>query len=463
MTRLWQHGVAELSRLLARRAVSPRELLESALARIELLDPALNAVIAIDRDAAAAAAERAEARWRAGTPRSPVDGIPFTVKDNLLAADLPAVWGSRLFRTYVPEHDELPVGRLREAGAIVIGKTNVPELTLQGFTDNEVFGATRNPWDPHLTPGGSSGGAAASVAAGITSFAIGTDGGGSIRRPAGYTGLVGLKPSTGAVARGGGFPHILFDCEVVGPLTRTVEDAALVFRVLAGPDRRDRLSLFERPPPRVGPKRILYVPCFGDRPCDPAIRARVDEAARLLSELGHAVETAADLPFALEPLDGIWATLTRVGAALVVARHGEGAWPDIARMAREGAAIGATVYLEAIERLRRFRAEAAALFERIDVVLTPSSAAMPWPIGRAFPPEIDGREAGPRGHAIYTGWVNLCGHPAIGLPAEPHPNGLPIGYQLVGDFGADEALLAVAAQIEAARPWTDRWPALALD
>ncbi|MBX6370529.1 MAG: amidase, partial [Rhodospirillales bacterium] len=182
MTALWQHGVAALSRLLARGEVSPVELLEVALARIEKLNPALNAVVAID-EGASAEAERSAARWRAGTPLSPIDGIPFTVKDNLLAAGLPAVWGSNLYRTYVPDRDELPVARLRAAGAVVVGKTNVPELTLQGYTSNAVFGATRNPWDPRLTPGGSSGGAAASVAAGMTSFALGTDGGGSIRRP----------------------------------------------------------------------------------------------------------------------------------------------------------------------------------------------------------------------------------------------------------------------------------------
>jgi aspartyl-tRNA(Asn)/glutamyl-tRNA(Gln) amidotransferase subunit A len=461
MSALWQLGAAEFSRLLQRRQVSPIELLDVALDRIERLDPRLNAVIARN-PAARAEAERSTARWQAGAPLSALDGVPFTVKDNLLAAGMPAIWGSGLFRTHVAEHDELPVARLRAAGAVAVGKTNVPELTLQGYTDNLVFGPTRNPWDLSLTPGGSSGGAVASVAVGMTSFAIGTDGGGSIRRPAGYAGLVGLKPSTGAVARGGGFPHILYDCEVVGPLTRTVEDAALVFRVLAGADPRDRLSLFARTAPFVGPRRILYVPRFGDRPCDPVIVERVDRIARRLEELGHYVETAP-VPFALEPLDEAWGIVSRVGARFIVERYGDDVGPAIGEMAREGARISAAAYLAMLERLRLFRAETAALFETSDIVLTPSSAAMPWPAEETFPPMIGGREVGPRGHAIYTAWVNLCGHPAICLPADPHPSGLPIGYQLVGAFGADEALLALAAQIEAAQPWADRWPALSFE
>ncbi len=183
----------QLSAAFARGDTDPVAVLRAVKRRIEALNPDLNAIVTpnpqADEDAAASAR-----RWAAGAPLSPLDGVPLTVKDNLLVRELPASWGSRLFRDFVPGHDELPVARLRAAGLVILGKTNVPEFTLEGYTDNPLFGVTRNPWNRELTPGGSSGGAVAAVAAGFGPLAIGTDGGGSIRRPASHTGLVGLKP-----------------------------------------------------------------------------------------------------------------------------------------------------------------------------------------------------------------------------------------------------------------------------
>ena len=173
------------------------------------------------RGIAAAASEK---RWLERAPIGPLDGVPLTVKDNILVRGLRATWGSKLYANYVPETDELPIARLRDAGAIILGKTNCPEFTLQGYTDNLLFGPTRNPWNLELTPGGSSGGAVAAVSAGIGPMAIGTDGGGSIRRPASHTGLVGLKPSRGRVPRCDGFPAILLHLETLGPMTRKVAD-----------------------------------------------------------------------------------------------------------------------------------------------------------------------------------------------------------------------------------------------
>ena len=178
---------------------SPIDMIEAVLARTARLNPVLNAIVTLDAAGARAAAEQSAARWRRGEPRSALDGVPMTVKDNLIAAGLRSTWGSRVCAGYVPDHDELPVARLRAAGLVIVGKTNVPEFTLQGYTDNLLFGPTCNPWNPQLTPGGSSGGAVASVAARIVPIAIGTDGGGSIRRPASHTGLVGLKPTVGRI------------------------------------------------------------------------------------------------------------------------------------------------------------------------------------------------------------------------------------------------------------------------
>lgn len=464
MTSAWQLGVEELGHAFRRGAAEPATHLAMLAARIDALNPRINAIIARDptaQDAAAASARR----FARGQPLGPLDGIPFVVKDNILAKGMPCVWGSRVYRDYTPDEDELPVARLRAAGAIVVGKTNVPELTFEGITWNPVFGATRNPWDLALTPGGSSGGSVASVAAGLVPFALGTDGGGSIRRPASHAGVVGLKPSIGAVARVNSLPMMLLDLEVIGPIARTVKDTALVYEAISGPDERDRRSLFMPRATRAlnSAPRVLYVPRFGESPLDPQVRASVDDAAAILQALGCQVETGA-LPLDLGPLEEFWPAFGAVGVAFVMAMHpGKESLlgPRFQKMLEDGRKIPASRYLAGVEIFERMRREAAALFARYDFVVTPSAAALPWAAETPFPETIDGRVVGPRGHAIYTAWVNACGIPAVNLPCAPSREGLPIGMQLVAGFGEDESLLALAARFEARAPWRDRWPAIA--
>lgn len=462
-TTLWRLGIVELGAALARRDMSPVELLDTTLARIERINPRLNAIISQDPDPRAAAKE-SEKRLARGEARGPLEGIPLTVKDNILVRGLPATWGSKLFRDFVPDRDELPVARLREAGAIILGKTNVPEFTLEGYTNNPLFGVTRNPWNTDLTPGGSSGGAVASVAAGLTPVAIGTDGGGSIRRPASHTGLVGLKPSTGLVARDHGFPQILLDFEVVGPIARSVADASLLLEVMSGPDRRDRKSLLVAVSTSTpNPLRVLYVPRIGDNPVDPEIADSCAEAARALEILGCRVEEGP-LPFDVEPLNAIWPLFGQVGVAHLLEGNPNGeklVGETLVKMAAEGRRIPAHCYLAAIEQVNQFRRTVRDVFAHWDVIMTPSAAALPWPAAQPYPTEIDGKPVGPRGHAVFTGWVNACGHPGLNLPAAPSATGLPIGFQLVGDFGADRLLLDLASRYETAQPWSDRWPAAA--
>jgi aspartyl-tRNA(Asn)/glutamyl-tRNA(Gln) amidotransferase subunit A len=467
MSGTWRLTATGLAAAFARGATTPSAHLEQLLARIAELNPKLNAIIALDPRAREAAGE-STARIAANCARSPLEGLPVTVKDSILAAGLPCTWGSRLFAHYVPGSDELPVARLRAAGAVILGKTNVPEFTLEGYTWNPLFGATRNPWNPMLTPGGSSGGAVAAVAAGLAPLALGTDGGGSIRRPASHTGLVGLKPSIGRVARGPSLPQILLDMEVIGPIARTVEDAALLYRAIAGSDARDRRSLLAADPAggvANAPLSILYVPRFGDAALDPEIAASVDQAARALGALGHRVEQQAALPFELAPIVEFWPILGQVGVAHVLEQH-PGKESLIGERFRavleEGRNVSATRYLAGIEAVNAFRRTVTEAFEHFDLIMTPSAAALPWPAEQAYPDMIDGRSVGPRGHAVYTGWVNACGHPAIALPCAPSRSGLPIGFQLVGRFGADEMLLELARQYEAANPWRERWPELAL-
>ncbi len=463
---LWRLGASELARYFARGAVTPAEYLDTLLTRIERINSRINALIALDPRAHADAEESA-ARLREGRARGPLEGIPVAVKDNILVKGMPTTWGSRAFRDFVSEEDELPVRRLREGGAIILGKTNVPEFTLEGYTGNPLFGTTRNPWNIALTPGGSSGGAVAGVAAGLFPLALGTDGGGSIRRPASHTGLVGFKPSIGAIARYPTLPQILLDFEVIGPIARTVADAALLYNAIAGPDSRDRLSLAANAAPvsldRTSPQRILFVPRFDEHPLDPDIETSVTRAAQQLAVLGHHLETGA-LPFDLTAITEFWPLLGQVGLAYLFTRN-----PEVERMAAEkfvasaksGRSVSASRYLQGIETVRAFRREVTEAFTRFDLIMTPSAAALPWPADEEFPPMIAGRDVGPRGHAVYTGWVNACGHPAINLPSAPSAGGLPIGFQLVGRYGADDVLFRIAAQFEAAQPFADRWPALA--
>lgn len=447
----------------ARGALSPVEALEAILARIARLNPRLNAIIALDEAGARAAARASEARWRAGTPLSPLDGVPLTVKDNITVAGLPCAWGSPIFRDYVPERDELPVARARAAGMVVLGKTNVPEFTLQGYTDNTVHGVTRNPWNLALTPGGSSGGAVAAVAAGLGPLALGTDGGGSIRRPASHAGLVGLKPSIGRVPRCDGLPSILLDLEQIGPIARTTADLVAFLTLLAPPDARDPACRAMPPfavPPRAPRQRILFIPRLGGNPVDPEIATHTAIAAAQLAGLGHRVEEG-EAPFTLDELNALFGPVGQAGLAwLLAARGGEPEAPMLREMAAAGRALTPQAVFGAVDGIAAFRRRMAAFFGAWDLILTPAAAALPWPAGQVSPPRIDGQPVGPRGHAIFTNFANLAGLPGIALPCQPAAAGLPIGFQLVGASGADGLLCALAAEWEAARPWADRWPAL---
>lgn len=468
MTELWRLSAAELAAEYRKLRVSPVDAVEECLERCARFNPVLNAIVTLDTGGARAAAAASAARWRSGAPLSVVDGVPVTIKDNMLVAGLRATWGSRLYADYVPEGDELAVARLRAAGVVIIGKSNAPEFTLQGYTDNEMFGPTRNPWDLRLTPGGSSGGAVAGVAAGLTPLAIGTDGGGSIRRPAAHCGLVGLKPSTGRIARADGFPVILHDLEVIGAVARTTADVALAMQVMAGPDPRDRASLaFGAFEPNVSadppPQRLLFVPRFGAAPVDPEVRDSVEEAAERLEGLGHAVEIG-EAPFDVAALDRIWPVISQAGLAWLLRdkpywRGRVGA--ALAAMAGAGQGLLASDYVEALDVLRGLYAALAQAFGRVDAILTPTAAALSWPARESHPTTIDGVAVGGRGHAVFTAFANASGCPGISVPCRPSRAGLPIGFQLIGRYGEDDLLLALAAQYERAYPWSHLWPAMA--
>ena len=448
----WTLPAAELARRYRSGALDPVATFDSISARIEAANPALNALVTPDPTAPEQAYASAR-RFAHGAPLGPLDGVPVAVKDNLVTAGLRTTWGTRGLARFVPTRDELPVARLRAAGAVIVGKTNVPEFTLEGYTDNPVFGVTRNPWEVRLTPGGSSGGSAAGCAAGLFPLALCTDGGGSIRRPAAYTGLAGFKPSIGAVPRDGGLPSLLLDFEVVGPMARNVEDATLLFGALRGPDVRDRGSFIAIPRMALArPATILAVATFADAPVDREIATSFEAGVRTLARLGHRVETGV-LPLSLDAVNAFWPIVGQVGLARAFDADPAlraGASAKYVEMAEQGARASAAQFLAGLETVAAFRRDAAALFGRVDFVVTPTTASLPWPAPEPFPAVIDGRSVGPRGHAMFTGWVNVCGHPAISVPSPPSRDGLPIGLQIVGAFGADDAVLALARDYERA-------------
>lgn len=458
---LWQLGAADLSAAYREGQTDPLEVISELAQRIDALNPLLNAYVALAPDLEVQAQASAR-RHRENRALSPLDGVPVAIKDNLHVAGMPTAWGGHTFGVN-PEEDELPVARLRAAGAILIGKTNTPEFAVEGYTANARFGVTRNPWNPELTPGGSSGGTVSAVAAGLATLGVGTDGGGSTRRPAGHTGLYGLKSTIGRIARSGGLPQILLDFEVIGTFARNVGDLRMLYAALAGPDRRDPASRCVPSPRRSGKAlRILSVPRLGSHPCDPAIVSATQDLARQLEDAGHAVEEA-DLPLDLSEIDGFWGAFAQIGLSYIretVPAMRQKAGAQYLQMAEAGDRLSAASLFGALEAVHRLRAATSCLFSDWDIILMPTAAAQPWPAGQSHPDLIDGIPVGPRGHAIYTGWVNASGHPAIAVPAGFDDAGLPIGCQLIGDLGSEELLMDVATTLSD-RPGGWRWPALA--
>jgi aspartyl-tRNA(Asn)/glutamyl-tRNA(Gln) amidotransferase subunit A len=455
----WEMGISELSSAYAEGSADPLAVVDELETRIARLNPGLNAYVALSGDLREQARESAE-RLEKGSPRSALEGIPVAIKDNLSVAGLPATWGSEVYSEEIRRVDELPIQRLRASGAILCGKTNTPEFSVEGYTANRLFGVTRNPWNPALTPGGSSGGTVAAVAAGLAQAGVGTDGGGSTRRPAGHTGLFGLKPSIGSIPRCDGLPQILMDFEVIGTFARSAHDLRLIYQIMAGEHRCDPAS--RRTPASFESDaglKILAVEAISDNPCDPFIRVSFREAVERLRRLGHTV-IEGTLPFELAPLDEFWPKLAQIGLAYMQATVPgmmEKASMKYQKMAARGAEISAPEFYSALMIIRHLRMQVSLAFADWDIIMMPSAAAQPWPAEDAYPRLIDGQSVGPRGHAVYTGWVNASGHPGLSMPGMPDPNGLPVGVQIIGDLFSEDKLLGLAQAFEAAGPgW--KWP-----
>jgi amidase len=455
---LWQRDATELADGIRTGAFSVREVMEAHLARIDVVNPALNAIVTLlDPDEAIAAAAEADRT----PPRGPLHGLPIAIKDLEDTAGMRTTYGSPLFAGHVPEQDSLLVARLRRAGAIVIGKTNAPEFGAGSQTFNTVFGATRNPYDLTRTPGGSSGGAAAAVAAGMLPFADGSDLGASVRNPAAFCNLVGLRPSPGRVPDAGpGDAWSPF--AVLGPIARTVADAALLLRAMAGPDPRDPLSLTDSVDGELesDPRglRIAWSRDVGGLPVAPEVTAVLEARRADLEALGCIVEDA-EPDFA--GADVAFETLRAVIFAGAFAEIVDDVKPDIAANTRIGLALTGPQVAQALnlrtELFRRMR----ALLDRFDAFACPVTQVAPFAVETEWVREIDGVAMG-----SYLEWFRSCSritvtaHPAISVPAGFTPDGLPVGLQLVGRHRGELALLRLAAAYEAATGFGRRRPPL---
>ena len=449
-----------LARLIRDKQVSPVAVVEAVLARIEALQPTVNAFITVTAEEARAAARRAEAVVMAGERLGPFHGVPFSVKDLLPTKGVRTTMGSLIFADQVPAEDAVPVRRLREAGAILVGKTTTPEFGHKPLTDSPLFGTTRNPWDLSRTAGGSSGGAAAAVVSGQAPLALGTDGGGSIRLPASCCGIVGLKPTLGRV------PHVsqadLFSStSYIGPMARTVAETAACFDAIVGFDAGDPYS---RPEPADDPRdvtvrglRVGWLPRVGNRLVDAEVLAATEAAVRHLEAGGAQVETLDEDVRAFEQtfLIGLQAGLAaRVGAHM--AAFGDKVAPSLRESIERGARWTAVDWVNALGQRTAMYRRVNALLRRFDVLLSPTLSRPALAVDHdAFQPiTIGGEEAGSIRGAWYPYlWpFNLSGHPALSLPCGVASDGLPIGLQIVGPWYGDRRVLALAGYLERERP-----------
>ena len=435
--------------------LSPVEVAERHLARIEALEPALNAFQLMDREGALRAAREATGRWRQGAALGPLDGVPVTIKDNVDMRGLPTRNGSTTSPTTPATEDAPVVARLREAGAVFLGKTTTPEFAWKGITDSRLKGFTRNPWALGRSSGGSSGGAAAALAAGIGAIAHGNDAGGSIRIPASFCGLFGFKPTFGRV------PHhpaegVFATVNSGGPLARSVADAALALQVMARPDHRDWYALPQPPTdwlaglrPRLEGLRLAYSPNLGGVEPDAEIRAQLEQAVARLREAGARVEEVGPV---IPPLQPIFQDFWMAGFAHLLRKVPRERWdeldPGFRQIAERGLDVSAERLLAGEAARARLHRCLAELHQAHDLLLTPTAPHVAPPVETVYhSPEYDRWRDG----VAYTLPFNLTGQPAASIPCGMSGGGLPIGLQIVGPRYSERLILEASLGIEAMR------------
>ncbi len=457
--------------------LSALEVAKAALRRMEKVDPYIQSYCVPTPEVARAAAKAVDAKVAAGEDAGPLAGVPVGIKDLVATAGIETAMGSNLYKGWVPPDDDIVVERLKAAGAVILGKTTVPEFGYSGVGHNPLGHVCRNPWNLAMTPGGSSAGSGASVACGVSPFAIGSDGGGSVRIPAAHSGLYGMKASMGRVplypgCRDERFPGVSSweSLEHIGPMSRTVADSALMLSVIAnGPDMRDRYSL-------PGPEfdwnesakltslkglRVAFTLDWGYAAVDSEVRRVVREAVKAFeTDLGCEVEEAH--PGWEDPGAHFWALVAAESdlagmRKLIKGRESEVSPHLVALLQTDWKAedfTNAKTARKAVcNKMWRF-------MQKYDVLLTPTLAAPPFPVFMQGPEMIEGRMVNTGAWLAFTSVLNMTGQPAASIPAGFTHDGLPIGLQIIGRHLDDPMVLRVSRAFEAARPWADKWPPL---
>lgn len=473
MTDLTRLPASDLREQIAAKQISPVELTDAVLARAEKLQPVLNCFVTLIPDQARAAAKAAEDAVMRGEPLGLLHGIPFAAKDLVNTAGVRTTFGSLLYENNVPKEDAVCAARVKGAGAILFGKTTTPEFGHKSLTDAPLFGRTRNAWSAAHTSGGSSGGAAVAVAAGIGPIGIATDGGGSTRIPAAINGMVGLKQSNGVI------PHsqvadAFGNYTYVTPMTRTVMDTALMLQAMAGPHPSDPWSIGIEPPDYLAAartegdlkgKRILYSATLGNTLVAKDVRAAFEQSLVRLRELGaELVELTEELPDLSSAWKVINHTTWKARFDEMIRRDGNRMTPSLVRQVAEAADWSGADYQRAMfQRSDLFRM-VQGWFEAADFLVTPTVSRTALPIDQDLfdPITIDGVEAGElrRNWFPYTMPFNITGHPALSICNGYDSEGLPTSLQIVGRFRDEASVLRAAALYEASESWLDRWPDL---
>jgi aspartyl-tRNA(Asn)/glutamyl-tRNA(Gln) amidotransferase subunit A len=464
-----------LAGLIRGKKLSPVEVVDAMLARMDKLEPVLHAYCTPTPELARATAKQVEKDIMTGKNVGPLAGVPYGVKDLICTKGIKTVSGSLAYKDFVPDEDDVVVERMRDAGAIILGKTNVPEFGYSGVGHNPVFETTRNPWNTDRTPGGSSAGSGAAVASGMGPFALGSDGGGSVRIPSCFSGLYGMKASMGRVPLYPGVKDERYPgvssweaLEHIGPMSRTVADSALMLSVIAGPDDRDNRTL----PYEVGfdwmqslkgdlkGKKVAFTLDWGGYAAvDPRVKKIVTNAVKVFErDLGCHVEEAN--PGWENPYQGFWGMVMREsdlkGMRAIAKQLGDKMTPHLKAVIEtqwtdEQFTDAMVMRKHVCNKMWRF-------MRKYDLLLTPTLAVPPFEVGIQGPTVIDGKEVDQFEWLHFTYPMNLTGQPAATVPAGWTDDGLPVGLQIVGRHLGDAMVLRASACFEAAQPWKQKWP-----
>jgi len=458
----------EMAVAIRERKLSPVEAVDAILSRIEEANPKVNAYCTLVADSAREQALQAESAVMKGDQLGPLHSIPVAVKDLEATKGVRTTSGSRIYQDYVPDYDAIFVERLKAAGAIMLGKTNTPEFGFMGITDNLLFGPTRNPWNLERHAGGSSGGSAAAVAAGMGQLAQGGDSGGSIRIPSSFCGVFGIKPSFGRVPRGPVSP----DWQTLsskGPIARTVKDAALALEVMAGRDDRDRHSLSDISPRYLSlldedleGLRIAWSPDLGYATVDPEVLEKTTAPVSTFESLGCLVEVdSPDITSPMRAFSVIWAVTYAASYGDKLDEWREHMDPRLVTLIEHGKDKLAVDYAQAAMEREEFSGRLRQFFDRYDLLLTPATAVSAFDVNQSEVTRVGGLMG-----SSWLDWTpftypfNLSGQPAASVPCGWTDDGLPIGLQIAGRRFDDAGVLRASAAFERAAPWADRRPSL---